>query len=144
MTPTTLIRRTIWASIVLTLLSCGNASSHAGGENVANGTPQINFESVSYDFGTVMQGEKVSHTFRFRNIGDGNLTINDVTTSCGCTASRFSIEPIAPGGEGQIEVIFDSYGRHGKQQKKISVWTNCSNDPYTLKILTNIESPNKN
>ncbi|MBR5168326.1 MAG: DUF1573 domain-containing protein [Salinivirgaceae bacterium] len=131
-------------SFFLVLALCAAAMAGCSGrkqeQSAVKGTPQINFDENFYDFGTIAQGEKVSHTFKFRNIGSGQLVITDVTTSCGCTASKYSLEPVAPGAEGIVEVIFDSYGREGRQMKKISVWTNCGSDPVTLKILTNIEA----
>ena len=131
-------------SFFLVLALCAAAMAGCSGrkqeQSAVKGTPQINLDENFYDFGTIAQGEKVSHTFKFRNIGSGQLVITDVTTSCGCTASKYSLEPVAPGAEGIVEVIFDSYGREGRQMKKISVWTNCGSDPVTLKILTNIEA----
>ena len=131
-------------SFFLVLALCVAAMADCSGrtqeQSAVKGTPQINFDENFYDFGIIAQGEKVSHTFKFRNIGSGQLVITDVTTSCGCTASKYSLEPVAPGAEGIVEVIFDSYGREGRQMKKISVWTNCGSDPVTLKILTNIEA----
>ena len=103
------------------------------------GTPQISFDDESFNFGTIAQGEKVSHTFKFRNIGDGPLQITDVTTSCGCTASKYSLEPVAPGESGTVEVIFDSYGREGKQLKSANVWTNCGEKPVKLQIFAEIK-----
>jgi len=126
--------------LVLCATICVSCSGKKQEQSQTAGTPQISFDSYSHDFGTIAQGEKVSHNFKFRNIGNGQLVITDVTTSCGCTASKYSLEPVAAGDQGQVEVIFDSYGRQGRQIKKISVWTNCSADPITLKILTNIES----
>lgn len=127
-------------AIVASLAGCGRQSGQVA---KADGTPQISFETDSYNFGTIVQGEKVSHTFTFRNIGDGNLVINDVTTSCGCTASKYSVEPVAPGENGTVEVIFDSYGREGKQLKSANVWTNCSSEPIQIQIFANIETLNK-
>jgi len=130
-------------SIFILTAVCIGCTNRNNNQNQTVGTPQIKFETEFYNFGTIAQGEKVSHVFKFRNIGSGQLVITDVTTSCGCTASKYSIEPIAAGETGEVEVIFDSYGREGRQLKKISVWTNCSNDPATLKILSNIETKNK-
>ena len=104
-----------------------------------NGTPQISFDVSEHNFGTIAQGEKVSHTFSFRNIGDGPLQITDVTTSCGCTASKYSTKPVAPGESGTVEVIFDSYGREGKQLKSANVWTNCSDKPVKLQIFAEVK-----
>ena len=123
----------------MAVVCIGCAGNQQKTDAKANGTPQINFETYEYNFGTIAQGEKVSHTFIFRNIGDGPLQITDVTTSCGCTASKYSIEPVAPGENGTVEVIFDSYGREGKQLKSANVWTNCGEDPVKLQIFAEIK-----
>ena len=125
--------------LLMAVVCIGCAGNQQKTDAKANGTPQINFETYEYNFGTIAQGEKVSHTFIFRNIGDGPLQITDVTTSCGCTASKYSIEPVAPGENGTVEVIFDSYGREGKQLKSANVWTNCGEKPVKLQIFAEIK-----
>ena len=118
---------------------CISCAGNQPKTDAQKGTPQISFDDESFNFGTIAQGEKVSHTFKFRNIGDGPLQITDVTTSCGCTASKYSLEPVAPGESGTVEVIFDSYGREGKQLKSANVWTNCGEKPVKLQIFTEIK-----
>ena len=118
---------------------CISCAGNQPKTDAKNGTPQISFDDESFNFGTIAQGEKVSHTFKFRNIGDGPLQITDVTTSCGCTASKYSLEPVAPGESGTVEVIFDSYGREGKQLKSANVWTNCGEKPVKLQIFAEIK-----
>lgn len=125
--------------LLMAVVCIGCAGNQQKTDAKANGTPQINFETYEYNFGTIAQGEKVSHTFIFRNIGDGPLQITDVTTSCGCTASKYSIEPVAPGESGTVEVIFDSYGREGKQLKSANVWTNCGEKPVKLQIFAEVK-----
>ena len=125
--------------LLMAVVCIGCAGNQQKTDAKANGTPQINFETYEYNFGTIAQGEKVSHTFIFRNIGDGPLQITDVTTSCGCTASKYSIEPVEPGESGTVEVIFDSYGREGKQLKSANVWTNCGEKPVKLQIFAEIK-----
>jgi len=118
---------------------CFSCAGNQPKTDAQKGTPQISFDDESFNFGTIAQGEKVSHTFKFRNIGDGPLQITDVTTSCGCTASKYSLEPVAPGESGTVEVIFDSYGREGKQLKSANVWTNCGEKPVKLQIFAEIK-----
>ena len=43
--------------------------------NSVSGGPQINFPETEYDFGTIAQGSKVSHTFVVRNAGDAPLRL---------------------------------------------------------------------
>lgn len=118
---------------------CAGCAGNQHKTDVQSGTPQINFESYEHNFGTIAQGEKVSYTFKYRNIGDGALQITDVTTSCGCTASKYSTEPVKPGESGTVEVIFDSYGREGKQLKSANVWTNCGEKPVKLQIFAEVK-----
>lgn len=40
-----------------------------------SGGPKISFPEKSYDFGTIPQGSKVSHTFAVQNIGDAPLRL---------------------------------------------------------------------
>ena len=124
---------------LLVALVCAGCAGNQTKTEAQNGTPQISFDVSEHNFGTIAQGEKVSHTFSFRNIGDGPLQITDVTTSCGCTASKYSTKPVAPGESGTVEVIFDSYGREGKQLKSANVWTNCSDKPVKLQIFAEVK-----
>jgi len=95
------------------------------------GEPDIQFEVQAYDFGRLMEGEKAEYRYRFRNAGEEPLVIENVRTSCGCTAALVSAKRIAPGEEGEIHTTFDSSGRLGKTHKKVTVW---SNDPDTPKV----------
>jgi hypothetical protein len=54
----------------------GSVQENTG--DAAEGTPKIEFPEMSYDFGTVVQGAKVSHTFAVRNAGSGPLKLIDV------------------------------------------------------------------
>ena len=87
-------------------------------------TTSIAFEHTDFDFGTVDDGEKVKHTYKFKNTGNEPLIISSAKGSCGCTVPKWPSEPIPPGGEGQIDVEFDSKGKPGKQTKRVTVTAN--------------------
>jgi len=80
----------------------------------------------SYDFGTVKEGEKVEHEFTFTNTGSEPLIISNVQASCGCTTPEYSKNPIAPGEQGLVKVVFNSAGQAGKQHKVITVVSNAA------------------
>jgi hypothetical protein len=82
------------------------------------------FAEEAFDFGEITQGEKVEHTFKFKNTGENDLVIVSAKGSCGCTIPKWPKEPIAPGAEGEMFVIFNSDGKNGKQHKKVSVIAN--------------------
>ena len=116
----------------------------------ANGTyleevPIFVFENLNYDFGQISQGEKVTYTYRFKNTGKSDLIIAKVEGSCGCTVMKgWPKHPIKPGGNGKIDVIFDSAGRRGKQNKSISVVANTIPSTTVLKLEGEIIAPDKN
>ncbi len=87
-------------------------------------TTVMKFEHMDYEFGTVKEGEKVSHTYKFTNTGDEPLIISSAKGSCGCTVPKWPSEPIAPGATGVIDVVFDSKGKPGKQAKRVTVNAN--------------------
>jgi hypothetical protein len=77
-----------------------------------------------FDFGTVCEGEVISHTFKFKNAGNGVLIVKDAIPSCGCTTPKLSKKMLKPGEEASVEVIFDSRGWFGSQYKSVTLRTN--------------------
>jgi hypothetical protein len=84
----------------------------------------IQFEKVEHDFGTIKEGEKVIHTYKFRNTGEAPLIIQNAQPTCGCTVPDWSKEPIPVGGEGFVKAEFDSQGKPGVQNKTVTVTSN--------------------
>lgn len=114
-----------------------NNTATADGKVNAN-LPEIKFEEEEYDFGKITQGEKVSHAFIFKNIGSKNLVITSASGSCGCTIPEWPKEPIKSGEEGKINVVFNSEGKSGYQEKTVTIVTNCEPATRILKIKTEI------
>lgn len=128
--------------VVFTLILLGCAASLSG-EAVAtppesptkSGSSRIVFAEPVYDFGTVEQGDLVTHPFKFTNQGQGDLRIEQVKTSCGCTAAVTSSKVIPPGGEGAISATFDTSRFFGKKARTISVYSNDPIQPLTTLTL---------
>jgi len=113
-----------------------NSASADGAENVD--LPEIKFDEEVFDFGRITQGEKVSHSFKFKNAGSGNLIISGANGSCGCTVPEWPKEPILPNGEGVIDVVFSSEGKSGMQEKTVTVVTNCEPATRVIRIKADI------
>ena len=111
--------------------------------NRLNG-PRIVFDKTEHNFGRVIAGEMVRYSFNFTNNGREDLLLSKVSSSCGCTVPNYSKEPIKPGGKGTIEVVFDSRGRKGMQNKTITVLSNSTPNKTLLKIKANVHNPEKN
>jgi hypothetical protein len=108
----------------------GQQSSNADKEKM----PEISFRESEHNFGKVTQGERVGWFFYFTNTGGQDLIIQNVSSSCGCTIPDYSKEPIPPGGEGRIKVIYNSTGRNGFDTKYVTVVSNASNSNIRLKL----------
>lgn len=102
-------------------------------------TTSISFDETEYNFGTVTEGEKVKHIYKFKNTGKEPLVISSAKGSCGCTVPKWPSDPIPPGGTGEIEVQFDSKGKPGKQTKQVTVTANTLPAQTFLKITGNVE-----
>lgn len=86
---------------------------------------KIDFESENFNFGEVIEGEKVRHIFKFTNTGKVPLLISSARASCGCTVPTHTKKPVPPGEEGEVSIEFDSSGKAGQQiEKYVSVTAN--------------------
>jgi hypothetical protein len=129
----------------ISILSCSPGSNPKNDEikkEVIDGVPEITFDTLFYDFGNLIEGEKVAFTFKYKNTGTADLLIFDVYSTCGCTIPSFSKEPVSPGKEGKIEVLFDSANRSGLQNKTITLKLNTPEGEKSLWIKANVKSNN--
>lgn len=101
----------------------------------AGPTTAVEFGESTFDFGTISEGEKVSHVYKFTNTGSEPLVISNAKGSCGCTVPQWPKTPIAPGEEGEIMVEFNSKGKTGKQTKRVTVTAN-TNPPQSFLTIT--------
>lgn len=87
---------------------------------------EIKFETLNHDFGTFSANDPVVKcVFKFTNVGDAPLIINQAIASCGCTVPTYTKEPVKPGESGQIEVTYNGKGKFpGRFTKNITVRTN--------------------
>ena len=143
------MKKTAFALCVLIFLSCSSEEGKdISTENVINSAsasgkqrtnlPEIKFDEEVFDFGKITQGEKVSHAFAFTNTGKGNLIISGASGSCGCTVPEWPGEPIQPGKGSTINVVFNSEGKRGTQEKTVTVLTNCEPATRVIRIKAEI------
>lgn len=148
-----IIRLTIIAGLSI-LLSCSgdNGRIPANIVNIPNSAskdadpgvlPVLEFAALDHDFGKVIEGELVSFAFKFKNTGQSDLIIANISASCGCTAGKFPKTPVKPGEENFIEVSFDSSGREGFQSKTLTVAANTQPSTTTLTIKALVIRPEK-
>jgi len=106
-----------------------------------NRLAKFKFEETEVDFGSINEGEIVEHTFKFKNVGNEDLIITNVQTSCGCTASNWPRNAISPGETSELLVSFNSQGKKGLNTKEITVIGNTRPTQTILIIKANV-NPN--
>jgi len=120
-----------------------NNPNTASGNADFDKLPKIEFYEKVHDFGNVIQGEKVTYGFKFKNVGNSDLVISRVSTSCGCAVGSYPKTPIKPGKEDVISVTFDSYKRKGFQNKTITIVSNTQPNKKIIRIKAMVIIPEK-
>jgi uncharacterized protein (DUF58 family) len=98
----------------------------------------ISFKESSIDFGDIVQGQKVEHTFVLTNTGSAPLVISNVAATCGCTVPNWPKEPVAPGKSAEIKVSFNSAGKMGKQNSVVRIYSNASEPIEKVSLISNV------
>ena len=99
------------------------------------------FTEEEFNFGTIKQGESVTHEFTFSNEGKDDLIITNAQGSCGCTVPQYPKEAIKTGAKGTIKVTFNSAGKMGLQDKTVTITSNAKNSPRILHLKGTVEAP---
>ena len=121
--------------LVITLLLTAEAG-------LAAPLPRIETEQPVFDFGEVMQGQSVEHTFVFHNTGDAELIVDRVKSTCGCTGVLLSKKNIPPGSNGTVKATFNSSRFKGAVQKTILLYSNDpSGQPVTFTVKGVVKLP---
>ena len=127
----TMKRHLLFFALLLGIASCQNRTSTTAGEqslsatkDTANYTTIQWIDSTYQDLGTVKEGPEVEIAYKFKNAGDKNLVIENVSASCGCTVVEKPTEPFEPGQTGTIKAKFNTEGHTGTNNKSIYVTAN--------------------
>lgn len=113
-------------------------------EGFSQAVPSVNFAEKSYYFGAFARNQGLkTHTFEFKNTGTEPVTIAQVKSSCGCTATDWSRQPVLPGKTGQIKVQFNPQKFSGYFSKSVAVHISKVSEPVNLQITGRIIINNK-
>ena len=98
-----------------------NPALHAAAETI------LLFEKKSENLGVIYESDSVREVhFTFTNRSNSHVTLTNVTTHCGCTAARFTKEPVAPGEKGYVVVSYNPKGRLGTIDTNAFVYCNAT------------------
>jgi hypothetical protein len=92
------------------------------------GSPQIKFKDVVYDFGEVSPSAKNEGQFEFTNVGDGLLKITKVGQCCGVKTKLDKME-YAPGESGILQVEWNSGPYERTFRRQLIVYSNDRSNP---------------
>ena len=97
--------------------------------------PKIFFESTEYNFGQVPARSENQCFFEFSNIGDADLVIEDVKSTCGCTIAEPAKSVLKPGQSSEISAVYTA-GSYGTVHKQITIYTNDPDDHLIINVST--------
>jgi hypothetical protein len=90
--------------------------------------PRLSVEPSAFDFGKAVQNKTLQKEFSIRNFGGSDLVIENVSTTCGCTAALLADKVIKPGGSTPLRVSLETRNYSGKMERTVLI---RSNDPDT-------------
>jgi hypothetical protein len=102
--------------------------------------PDISFDKLVHDYGTITQNANGECEFTFTNTGKEPLVLTNVRSSCGCTVPSWPRQPVLPGKSEVIKVKYAT-NRLGVINKTITVESNAKTNPVTLRITGNVVAP---
>lgn len=91
------------------------------------------WQDTTHDFGDIEFREPSTFNFVFKNISTDTFFIDNVRTTCGCTAPVWTYDPIPPGDTSGIKVIYKAKKR-GSFKKKVKVFFSNQRKGETLTV----------
>ena len=105
------------SAIVVAAGAMGTVPAFAG--------PTAEVDPIQLQLGTIDEGGSYERFVEVKNVGDGVLVVEDVKTSCGCTAAAVDgVTELKAGQSQKVKVTFNSKGQEGQVTKKIHITTN--------------------
>lgn len=95
--------------------------------------------STVVDVGTIPRDAASEHTFTLQNVGTGELKIEALSASCGCTKVETDTRTIAPGASTILHVVYDPTAAEDKGptiEKKVRIKSNDKQRPFVEFTMT--------
>lgn len=86
--------------------------------------PRVVVDQADFDFGTMQEGRRKSHTFVFKNVGAAPLTLSVGQPTCKCTVGSVTERPIPPGETGIVTLEWRAITGNGPFRQSAPVHTN--------------------
>ena len=126
------MKKTIRILISLTaliLMAAGSAAAQSTFGNV------VSVDKVNHDFGDIFTDQgPVNCTYTFTNISNKPILLLQAVSSCGCTTTEWTREPIQPGKTGTVKAEFDNNDGPYPFDKTVTVYVSDLKNPIVLHL----------
>jgi urease beta subunit len=102
----------------------------------ADKVPVLSVETGSIDFGDFKMGSTVQKSIKIRNTGKKELLIRYVQPNCPCVTITTDKQKAKPGDEIKVTISWKSEGKHGAQNKAITIYSTDPANPVQRVALT--------
>lgn len=90
---------------------------------------RVSVEPAAFDFGNVRGGRTLQKELTVRNVGDGDLEIRKVSTTCGCTVVGAYQKRVTPGDSTTLRIAFTTPAAAGRTEQTVAIETNDRERP---------------
>lgn len=127
-----------YCGVLLALLSSGQILVSQNDAQPPASGPMLYIEQRTIDLGRLREGEKGIAVFVIENRGSSDLFIENTTTSCGCTVVELTEDQkrIAPGSSLDLNVLFNTKDKLGRQRNLVDVEFNDAREPHVKLVVT--------
>ena len=121
--------RILIALTALILMAAGPAAAQSTFGDV------VSVDKTIHDFGDIYTDQgAVSCTFTFKNISNKPILLLQAVSSCGCTTTDWTREPIQPGKTGTVDAKFNNSDGPHPFDKTVTVYVSELKNPIVLHI----------
>jgi hypothetical protein len=90
---------------------------------------RVSVEPAAFDFGNVRGERTLQKEITVRNVGDGELEIRKVSTTCGCAVVGAFQKRVAQGDSTTLRIAFTTPAAAGRTQQTLTIETNDKEHP---------------
>ena len=116
------------------------------------GKPRLEVDATDHDFGSAIEGERLTHTFNLTSNGDSELIINSAKPTCGCTVAKIAVingeestpyemgAPLPKGTKLELTARLDTKNKHNIASSKINIFCNDPRQTVTLGLKAMVDT----
>lgn len=125
------------ACLIVAAACCGEALAQSPKPSSVPSGPRIAVEPEAFDFGPALQNKTLNKEFVVKNLGNRDLLIEDVVTTCGCTVGKLETRTLKPGMSVPLRVSLETRSYSGALQRSVLI---RSNDPATARLEVKVQA----